>query len=168
MQHLNEQQHALWQRIQSFNLDTPNVSLPFSARLARENGWATDYAVRSVHEYKKFCFLLCLLNEPLTPCDAVDQVWHLHLIYTQNYWVDWCTNILNKNIHHHPTQGGTVERDKFKNWYERTLSQYQQTFEQIPPSDIWLPTEQRFEEIQFQRINLQQYWVVYKIKWWRF
>lgn len=109
MKHLNEQQHALWQRIQSFNLDAPNVNLPFSARLARENAWTTDFAVRSIQEYKKFCFLLCLSNEPLTPCDAVDQVWHLHLIYTQNYWVDWCTNILNKNIHHHPTQGGTVK-----------------------------------------------------------
>jgi hypothetical protein len=34
-----QQNLDLWNRIQQFELDVPNVSFPFSKRLARENGW---------------------------------------------------------------------------------------------------------------------------------
>ncbi len=102
---MTAQQQRLWQQIRDFGLDDPGAAFTFSERLARENGWSLTYSLRAVAEYKKFMFLLCTLPHPLTPSEPVDQVWHLHLIYTQSYWIDFCERTLGRLIHHHPTQG---------------------------------------------------------------
>ena len=80
---MNDQQLQLWNEIKRFELDDPEISLSFTDRLARENGWTIDYSIRTIVEYKKFMFLMTIANHPLTPSDQVDQVWHLHLLYTQ-------------------------------------------------------------------------------------
>ena len=54
---MNEQQADLYRRIEEFPLDETGGALPFTARLARENGWSQDYANRVVGEYKRFAFL---------------------------------------------------------------------------------------------------------------
>ncbi|WP_324671411.1 hypothetical protein [Hymenobacter sp. GOD-10R] len=152
----------LWERIRAFELDDPAASFSFTDRLARENGWPLDYALRAVLEYKKFMFLLCLAPHPLTPSDPVDQVWHLHLLYTQSYWVAFCDQVLGRPIHHGPTKGGPSEQTKFENWYERTKQLYHTTFNALPPADIWPDSETRFREINFRRVNLDAYWLVPK------
>lgn len=82
---MTAEQEILWNKIRTFELDDPTISLTFTNRLARENGWILEYALRTVDEYKKFMFLLCLADHPLTPSDQIDQVWRLHLLYTQSY-----------------------------------------------------------------------------------
>jgi hypothetical protein len=82
----------LWKKIESFELDDPQSSFMFTDRLARENGWSIEYAIRTVSEYKRFIFLMCIAEHPLTPSDQVDQVWHLHLLYTESYWIDLCAH----------------------------------------------------------------------------
>jgi len=79
------QQPDLWNRIRRFELDDPAAAFSFTDRLARENGWPLEYALRATLEYRKFMFLLCLTEHPLTPSDQVDPVWHLHLLYTRSY-----------------------------------------------------------------------------------
>ncbi len=54
---MNTQQAKLYQRIQAFCLDEPDVNLPLSKRLARDNGWTREYTQRVIDEYKKFVFL---------------------------------------------------------------------------------------------------------------
>ena len=87
---MNQKQKELWDRIQSYNIDEIDIALPFSRRLMRENGWDLDYALHVIEEYKRFMFMLCVADHPVTPSDQVDQVWHLHLIYTRSYWDDFC------------------------------------------------------------------------------
>ncbi|MES2733443.1 MAG: hypothetical protein V4714_16985 [Bacteroidota bacterium] len=152
----------IWDKIRSFELDDPAAALTFTDRLARENGWGLAFAVRAVAEYKKFIFLLCNSDHPLTPSDQVDQVWHLHLLYTQSYWVDFCQHTLGRQIHHGPTKGGQSEQDKYTNWYEKTKERYQSVFHQLPPEDIWPSNEIRFKDIHFQRVNLNRHWVIKK------
>lgn len=82
---INSQQAELYQRIQAFPLDTADARLPFSQRLARDNGWTIEYTHRVIDEYKKFIFLAVVAEHPVTPSDQVDQVWHLHLLYTRSY-----------------------------------------------------------------------------------
>lgn len=159
---MNVNQLKLWNQIKSFELDDPDSSLSFTDRLARENGWTIEFSIRAILEYKKFIFLLTISNHPLTPSDQVDQVWHLHLLYTQSYWEDFCENLLNRKIHHGPTKGGAKENEKFTNWYEKTKNLYLETFKKQPPTDIWPTSEIRFSEIEFERVNLKRNWIIKK------
>jgi hypothetical protein len=153
----------LWNKIKDFEIDDPSSSFTFSDRLARENSWTTEYTVRSILEYKKFIFLLCISKESLTPSDQVDQVWHLHLLYTRSYWIDFCKNTLHKEIHHGPTKGAE-EAELFENLYNNTFKLYKKTFLTNPPTDIWLDAKTRFGETYFTRVNRHRNWVLPKIK----
>jgi hypothetical protein len=157
-------QEDLWQRIKNFEIDDPEAALTFTERLARENGWSLEFAVRAVDEYKKFMFLLCIAPHPLTPSDQVDQVWHLHLLYTESYWEEFCHNVLQRKIHHGPTKGGKSEHDKYSDWYAKTKSLYAEVFGAHPPGDLWPSSEIRFGETNFMRINLDRNLVIKKIR----
>src|SRR5262247_169956 len=133
----------LWQRLEQFQLDASEVALPFSARLARENNWSRAYTRRVIREYKRFAYLAVAAGHPVSPSEAVDQAWHLHLTYTENYWKCFCAEVLGRPLHHQPTKGGTKEVEKFQDWYERTLESYKAHFHEAPPGDIWPTPEER-------------------------
>jgi hypothetical protein len=164
---MTENQGKLWQKIKRFELDDPQSALTFTDRLARENGWSLEYAMETVLEYKKFMFLLCVADHPLTPSDQVDQVWHLHLLYTESYWVSFCEHTIGRKIHHGPTQGGINENAKYTDWYEKTKEFYAQVFSETPPNHIWLPSTVRFTEIHFQRVNMHTHWTFKKPKFFK-
>lgn len=155
----NEQ---LWDKIHNFQLDKEGISLSFSDRLARENGFSKQFAKEIVEEYKKFIFMCCISEQPVTPSNFVDLAWHLHLTYTKSYWIDLCQNTLQKEIHHTPTEGGKSERSKFKGCYEYTLDFYEKTFEKKPNSIIWENIQKRFE-INFVNVDKTQNWIIPKI-----
>lgn len=155
--------NPLWHKIESFEIDDLDSSFSFSDRLARENSWSMEYCLRIILEYKKFMYLICVSKSPLTPSDEIDQVWHLHLLYTQSYWIDFCGDVLKTQIHHGPTKGAS-EQETFKDQYQNTLDLYKITFAKNPPSDIWPETSKRFKAIHFSRVNRQKYWVIPKLK----
>lgn len=152
----------LWIKIQQFELDDPQSEFTFSDRLSRENGWTLVFSLRAILEYKKFMFLQTVTDHSLTPSDQVDQVWHLHLLYTHSYWTDFCGNVLKRQIHHGPTKGGLKERTKFTDLYDRTVKLYEQYFHQAPPKDIWPDGEKRFSDIHFRRVNTATNWIIPK------
>ncbi len=51
---MNDEKLKLWNEIKNFELDEPEISLSFTDRLARENGWSIEYSIRAILEYKKF------------------------------------------------------------------------------------------------------------------
>lgn len=156
----NEQQ--LWKKINNFQLDKEGISLSFSKRLARENGYSEQFAKEIVEEYKKFIFMCCVSEQPVTPSNLVDLAWHLHLTYTKSYWIDLCQNTVQQEIHHTPTEGGKFERSKFKGRYEYTLDLYERKFGYEPNIGIWENTEKRFE-INFINVDKTQNWIIPKI-----
>lgn len=89
---MNTDQKALYKRIQAFSVDHPDSEFPFSQRLAQENGWSIDYTHQAINEYKKFAFSAVVADHPVAPSDPVDQVWHLHLLYTHSYWEEFCSS----------------------------------------------------------------------------
>ncbi len=148
------QDPTLLARLESMTLDVDGASLPFSRRLARDNGWTESFARRVVREYKRFVYLAATVGHPVTPSDEVDQAWHLHLAYTRHYWDVMCGEILGHPLHHGPTLGGESESSKFHNWYSRTLSAYEAAFGEPPPSDIWPEPAKRFDRPDaFRRID---------------
>lgn len=111
-------EHPLYLRLKAFDLDVERSELPFSARLARENGWSQDYARRVIEEYKRFLFLVSVSDQMLTPSEAVDEAWHLHLTYSKSYWDDLCGKVLERPLHHQPTEGGQAQGAHFRECYE--------------------------------------------------
>ncbi len=154
---------ALWQRISAFSVDRSDSGLPFSRRLASENGWSADYARRVIAEYTRFALLATVAGHPVTPSDPVDQVWHLHLAYSRSYWEDFCPNVLGTALHHEPTQGSLAEQEKFLEWYRQTLASYERLLGQAPPADIWPAPSIRFcRDTQFVRVSKTHYWLIPK------
>ena len=159
---MTEEQIVLWNKIRNFEIDDPTSSFTFTDRLARENNWTIEYAIKAVFEYKKFLFLILIADFPLTPSDQIDQVWHLHLLYTQSYWIDFCKNTIQKDIHHGPTKGAE-QKPLFKDQYLKTLEFYESVFKKKPPKHIWVDVETRFKEIHFTRVNRHKNWIFPKL-----
>jgi hypothetical protein len=160
---LNSEQAGLYERIKTFRFDEGDSTYPFFCRLGRENGWSGTYAARAITEYRKFVFLALVAGHPVTPSDQVDQVWHLHLLYTQSYWKRFCGETLGRPLHHEPTKGGHAERDKFGSWYAATNESYRRYFGEAPPSDIWPAANTRFgDDLHFERVNRSRFWVIPK------
>lgn len=131
------QHQELWDRIRDFNLDDPQASTRFSDKLASQQGWTPRYTARVIEEYKRFMLLCCISPKGASPSHDVDEVWHLHLTYTANYWKAFCRDTLGKEIHHHPSKGGTAEKHRHDDWYADTLRLYEDVFNEEPPPDIW-------------------------------
>ena len=135
---------ALWHRIADHRIGPPDASLNFAARLARENRWDAAHAERVIGEYKRFCFLAMTAGHDVTPSDAVDQAWHLHLTYSRDYWQTFCPQVLQADLHHGPTAGGAAERSRYYRQYADTLAAYETAFGEAPPADIWPSAHRRF------------------------
>lgn len=148
------QDDALWQRIAAYTIGPAGASLSFAARLARENRWTLAHAERVIGEYKRFCYLAMTAGQDVTPSDAVDQAWHLHLTYSRDYWQVFCPQVLGADLHHGPTAGGPVERDRYYRHYAATLAAYEAAFCEPAPIDIWPSACRRFSvDPQGVRVN---------------
>lgn len=158
---------ALWNRIQAYSPDDPASALPFSARLARDQQWTRGFALRVVEEYKRFAFLCIAAGHPCTPSPTVDEAWHLHLLYSRNYWETFCRDVLQSRLHHEPTRGGPEERAKHTDWYQRTLTSYRAHFGE-PPGDIW-PETATVPSAKTLPSSVQSdtHWILRKPAWWR-
>ena len=133
---MNIKDMALWTAISAHPLDAAGADLPFSRRLARDNGWTRDFADGAVAEYRRFMYLVATKGEMLTPSQVVDEVWHLHLLYTQDYWERFCAGVLKRPVHHNPADGSTADAAKYSGAYARTLMLYEAEFGP-PPTRYW-------------------------------
>jgi uncharacterized protein (TIGR04222 family) len=151
------------EELMNFRFEREPVSLTFADRLANENGWRIAYADRVIEEYKKFLYLAAVVDHPVSPSDAVDQAWHLHLLYTQSYWDDLCRDVLGRPLHHGPTLGGAAEQAKHDDWYERTLGSYRRLLAAEPPGDIW-PSLAAWKRVRarHERVDRDRYWLIPK------
>src|SRR5579884_2215893 len=160
---MSDTSQALYQQILDLRIDDGTPELPFEVRLARENGWSRAYTQRVIVEYKRFVYLAMTAGHVVTPSEAVDQAWHMHLTYTRSYWERLCRNLLGRPLHHNPTRGGAEEWHKYRALYEQTLASYRSAFGEEPPADIWPPVDVRFGKDHFVRINRAAYWVLPKV-----
>jgi hypothetical protein len=148
----NQTNAILWQSIQNFTIDDVNASFPFSKKLAKEQKWSTKFTQKAIQAYKKFMYLCCVSPNGASPSKIVDEVWHLHLTYTFNYWDVFCANVLQQKIHHFPTDGSIADNKKYKSWEQNTLHLYEKEFGEKPPSEIWLPDITKRKWFSFQAL----------------
>lgn len=138
--------HPVWIALRHYTIDPRHTVLSFADRLARDNGWSADHSARVIGEYKRFCFLAVTAGHPVTPSDAVDQVWHLHLSYTRDYWDRFCPHVLGRALHHGPTAGGDAEQARYFEQYADTLKSYEAVFGETAPADLWPKASQRLND----------------------
>lgn len=132
----------LWKRISDYQIDQAEVIIPFTRKLAQTEGWTRRFCLLAIEEYKKFVYLCCISKNGASPSIAVDKVWHLHLLYTTEYWKEFCPKILERELHHFPNVGGINDYNKHQDWYLETLKLYITVFRQNPPEPFWrIPKE---------------------------
>ena len=141
---MDARETALWQRLCRYEIGPADAALTFADRLARENRWSEDFTQRVVDEYRRFCFLAMTAGHEVTPSDAVDQAWHLHLTYSRDYWQRFCPDVLQGELHHGPTAGDRPSRTRYYDQYAQTLESYERAFGARPPVDIWPGAARRF------------------------
>jgi hypothetical protein len=127
----------LWNRIAAFDFDDERPKGSFEQRLAREKGWSSDFTKLAIREYRRFLYLAVKAGHMATPSKVVDEVWHLHLQFTKNYWEELCAKVLEKPLHHQPGSGDKVEEQGFLDAYQATLLAYQREFRTVPPREVW-------------------------------
>lgn len=159
--------HPVWHLLSQYSVGPQDAELSFVQRLARENGWTDAQAERVFGEYRRFCFLAATADDEVTPSDAVDQAWHLHLTYSRDYWERFCPQVLGRPLHHGPTAGGTGERDRFFAQYAYTLKIYEAAFG-TPPADLWPGARQRLiDDPRARRVHPRDAIIVSKKAFWR-
>ncbi|MGL4595881.1 MAG: glycine-rich domain-containing protein [Bacteroidia bacterium] len=163
LRELAPEHQKLWHALCRFDLNDSSSSYTFCERLALENGWSLAFALGAIEEYKRFIFLICVYDESHTPSEEVDQVWHLHLLYTRSYWDEFCGEILKQKIHHGPTKGGKTEHEKYDMLYKRTTEHYAEVFGEEAPLTYWPSPEKRFAPARWVRVNKQAVWVISKL-----
>ena len=147
-------QRDLYRRIQAYALDDPSHEIGFVRHLMRQQGWSREHCLRTIEEYKKYVFLASVAGQQAVPSDPVDQVWHLHMLYSEPYWEDFCPNVLGRRLQHCPAQGGWQERERFHHLYRATIESYRQFFGE-PPLDLWPPADIRFgSDLQRQGVPI--------------
>ena len=85
-------------------------------------------------EYKRFLFLSCSTRHTVPISRRVDEMWHAHILFTQDYVKFGHT--LGGYIHHCPAVEDS-ERQQLAKAYDATLSLYSRYFG--APSPQWWP-----------------------------
>jgi hypothetical protein len=153
---------ARWQKIEAFAFDAPGDVITFEDKLIRETGWTRHFAGRAIAEYRRYLLLAAEAGHPVSPSPAVDEVWHLHLLYTRSYWERLCPDLLGFPLHHEPANGTADDRSKLNDWYARTLESYARIFETPPLAELW-PAKPRADA--HQRVDAARDVVVSRVMW---
>jgi uncharacterized protein (TIGR04222 family) len=124
-----------WQRIERHPIGGIDAAVAFAQRLAREQGWDAEQTQVALREYRRFVFLSGVAGHEVTPSRAVDAVWHLHLLFTRDYWGAFA-EALGAPLHHDP---GIRPEDapRHRMQYAQTLASYAHWFGPAPAP--WWP-----------------------------
>ncbi|MBD2463593.1 glycine-rich domain-containing protein-like [Oscillatoria sp. FACHB-1407] len=120
-------QAAFMVRLQGLNLSPIAYQLMHS-----DEGsiWSQQQINEAIAAYKQFLFLIyCYPNQPLVPTEAIDRVWHHHVLDTQKYAED-CQFLFNRFIHHFPYFGirGEGDRQQWQTAVTKTQALFQEHF----------------------------------------
>jgi hypothetical protein len=110
----------------------------FEEALAEARGWPLTFAERVTCEYRRFLYLAATAGFEVTPSQAIDEAWHLHL-ELPHYRETLCGQILGRPLEHRPATGEPGEEERHRLQYEHTTALYERVFLELPPPDIWPP-----------------------------
>ncbi|KIT17702.1 glycine-rich domain-containing protein [Jannaschia aquimarina] len=125
---------GLWARIEAHQMPADSTGLSFVDQLRAKYDLKPETAKRAVLDYKRFLYLSALDRGRCVPSRAVDEVWHLHLQHTRDYWERLVPNALaGKPVHHNPGGAGDAHAADF----DETIARYEREFGEAPPRGFW-------------------------------
>ena len=107
---------------------------------ARRNGerlWDEERVEHALGEYKQFLALMLWYPDAvLVPSEAIDDVWHTHVLNTARYQAD-CEQIFGRFQHHAPSFGESeeVQAEHLKG-RDETLDLFAEAFGDVPESYV--------------------------------
>lgn len=127
-------------QVLSINLDDNTLkkaidAVDFSdilAKLAYQYGWKQAHAEEICDMYKNFLFLYIKYGQqfPLAPSEEIDEIWHLHILETQNYR-HFCDSVCGQYVDHKPMSFKNLNPTNFKEnqqAFNNTLMLYSKEF----------------------------------------
>lgn len=154
------QHQDLWDCLLNFEFDNPKENYGFTLRLATENKWTLNFTKGAILEYKKFMYLAAISSRMVSPSQAVDEVWHMHLLFSKSY-SKLCL-YLGKTIEHIPSTHNHSEKQTFTNARNLTKELYELHFGKQP--ELYWNYQNPLDSLQLKPakiaiINLKQYTV---------
>jgi hypothetical protein len=137
----------------------------FLRKLATLHGWEDEFALGAYQEYLRFCYLVVTHadQQQLSPSYIVDQVWHLHLTYSQDYWKVFCPSILQFELHHQPANGSQQDAFAMREQYAQTIKRYRTEFGEIP-HEYWPSMLKQLQGVRHTRlVDQSRFWVIPKL-----
>lgn len=95
--------------------------------------WSDSYAQAVLEEYQRFMHIRAL-DFGTSPTDPIDQLWHIHILYTENYY-DYCMKKFGKFIHHSPDM--SLDQKARQARIRKTIKIYSQLYPSILYPEIW-------------------------------
>jgi hypothetical protein len=75
-------------------------------RLIKVHHWKEEWVLKAVQQYRNYLFLKIKYGKThgLPPSVDIDEVWHAHILHTEEY-IEFCQNAFGFFLHHHPHHG---------------------------------------------------------------
>ena len=91
--------------------------------------WPLELAKQCEKQYKRFLWLLVHYpQESLVPTRDIDEFWHNHILFTQNYTKD-CQALFGRYMHHEPSDPDDAQEiARLSPHFQRTKELYLQAF----------------------------------------
>jgi hypothetical protein len=142
----------LWFKIKNTSLLNGDIdNLIFKNRLMLKFKWSNTTCDDMILQYKQFLFIAATSNEKETPTQAVDDVWHEHILYTRDYFENWA-KLLGKTIHHEPDR--EINPAKTKQVFEKTQLKLDAL---RAKAVIKKPTKDKISEANYAKISESNY-----------
>lgn len=153
----------IYKKLQLFKVSTQGDSDIFWQKLKEQTGWSQPFAESAFVEYKRFLFLAATGEERMVPSQVVDSVWHLHLAFSQSYWLEMCRGIFKRDIHHCPSPITKRAKKKDLADYQNTLESYLIVFGEEPSRQFW-PRPKELSREKMSRARLPRVFSLLKSK----
>jgi hypothetical protein len=79
---------------------------PVIQRLVRIESWSEIQAEQACQQYRNYLLLKKKYGQQyeLPPSTDIDEVWHAHILHTEDY-KEFCIKVFGDYLHHHPHHG---------------------------------------------------------------
>lgn len=101
-------------------IDSLDLS-PVIARLTRIDKWLEKHTFEACKQYRNYLYLKLKYGHlyELPPSLDIDEVWHAHILHTEDYY-EFSKKVFGGFLHHHPHhgKGNTITQAQLEQMFE--------------------------------------------------
>jgi hypothetical protein len=138
---LQPRREDLWEAVQGLDL------IAVVKQMVNRKFWSPERTVSAVRRYRGFLYL-SLAGYDCAPTAEVDEIWHQHILNTQQYFAD-CHRLSGGYIHHYPSSGDNErESGRLADLFTQTWAAYESEFQEPWAETIGAALLQRWPNTQ--------------------